>query len=193
MYMDAAFQACGAQMERKRAAWEEREELHIPRASLTDAYSSRHQPEIVYMYGPYVFHHMLRSRLGDRAYHAALDLMIVDHAHSAITTERLLHYFDLATEDDLTAFFDFWVYGGFVPERVALSHGWADGQLTLEIASDVPFGTFDVSVEIDGVLHRVDVVDGAGALTLPMDAPPHAVFLDPYRQTLIETRATISR
>jgi len=191
MYLAAAFNLCEDSMDRKRKAWEVRNEMHIPRASLTDAYSSRHQPDIVYRYGPYVFHRMLQSRMGHKPYHAALDLLVVDNPHAPVTTERLLHYFDLATEDDLTDFFDFWVYGGFVPEDVVLSHVFIDGVLTLEVTGDVPFGTFDVAVVVDGDWIWVDVVDGFGARTVELDATPESIELDPTFRTLIKKRKTL--
>jgi hypothetical protein len=189
IYLDAVFGICSDSMERKRTAWESSEDQrHIPRASLTAAYSSPSQPSIVYDYGPYVFHTMLRARMGHTPYHAALDLLLVDHAHEPLTTERLLAYINLASEKDRTDFFDFWVFGGFVPEDVQLRHRFHDGRLHLEVTSDVPFGTFDVAVAIDGFTHWIDVVDGHGNASIPLDIAPDTVALDPDALSLIKRR-----
>ncbi|MFT4628091.1 MAG: hypothetical protein ACI8PZ_006786, partial [Myxococcota bacterium] len=161
MYMEAAFGACDRLMSLKRDTWEEYEaSVRMPRASLTDAYSSAVQPAIVYDYGPYVFQQMLRPRIGHLGYHAALDVLMQDHAHAPVTTEHLEDYFSRATNSDLSAFFDFWVYGGFIPEAVELTWRMEGGRFIGEVTTDVPFGTFDVPVVLDGVETWVVVTDG---------------------------------
>ena len=193
IYLDAAFGIGGERMDEKRRTWERPEaQRRIPRASLTDAYGSAYQPSIVYDYGPFVFHTMLRARMGHTPYHAAIDLLIVDHPHQPLTTERLLAYVNMASTKDRRDFFDFWVYGGFVPEDVVLRHRFDGQALHVEITSDVPFGTYDVAVVVDGKTHWVDVIDGRGVASLPLDERPDTVALDPDHLTLIKRRRTLT-
>lgn len=191
VYMGAARGSYADAMRDKREEWERFEDLHLPRASLTDAYRSQHQPDIVYRYGPYVFQEMLRKRIGHQAYHAALDLLLRDFAHQSVTTEQIQHYLELASDQDLDAFFDFWVFGGFVPERVEVVWDHADGAVHGVVLSDVPFGRFDVEVALDGDSVQVDVVDGVGRFSVPRESAPASVVLDPGFEIL--TRKRLSR
>ncbi len=191
MYMEAAFDGCRELMARKREGWERWEAPAVPRLSLTDAYSSVHQPAIVYDYGPLVFQQMLRPRLGHLGYHAALDVLMQDKAHDAVTTEQLQDFFARATKTELSDFFDFWVYGGFVPEQVTLDWRQEGETFVAEVTSDVPFGTFDVPVVLDDESEVWVVVrDGRGRVELP-ETRPSTVQLDPHG--LILTRKRVVR
>ena len=188
LYIQAAFGACDARMEQARETWERWEGLSIPRAApLSASWSSEREP-ILADYGPYVLHEMLRERVGRRAYHRALRGLVAEEAGHAVTTERLLGAFQAATEDDLGDFFDFWLYGGFIPEELNLTWHWGDGELTAAVHSDVPFGRMDVPVHIDGEEHRVVVEHGRGELRLHMLAEPASVLLDPEGRTLAGRR-----
>lgn len=188
MYMGAAFGTYESGMVRKREEWEKFEDVHIPRASLTDAYSSSNQPDIVYRYGPYLFQEMLRPRIGHTPYHAALDVLQRDYGGQAITTELLKVYLEEASGRDLAPFFDFWVHGGFIPERVELIWTHRDGKVVGTVTGDVPFGTFDIEVQVDEERVWVDVTDGVGHFELDRPSVPETVALDPDFRTLCRKR-----
>jgi len=159
------------------------------RASLTEAYSSPFQPAIVYRYGPFVMHEMLRRKVGTEAYFKALDGVL--RLPGPVTTERLHTALELTSGQDLDDFFDFWVYGGFIP-KVELTW-WVDeqGRLAGELTSDVPFGTFEIPVVLDDGEQQqelwVKVTDGRGELAGPVLGSAK-VDLDPERRIIARKR-----
>lgn len=191
MYVGAAHgpRACEARMKQARERWER---VGAGTASLTAAYSSPDWEDIVWLYGPYVMLEMLRPRLGNDTFFLALDVLLRDHPDEPLTTERLQHYFEQASGQDLGDFFDLWVHQGFIPS-LALTwdldeHGRVEGVIT----SDLPFGTIDVPVLVRGkdVQHvvMVDVVDGEGRFrSEPVEGRPR-VSLDPDGRVLARKR-----
>ena len=106
--------------------------------------------------------------------------------------------YDLAERMDLTKFFDFWVWGGYIPN---LEVSWSakgngnDMVVSGEITSDVPFGTMDVPVVVkttDGTEHATwaTVVDGKATFeTAPIPVQGEfEVLLDPHGFTLAHSR-----
>ncbi len=165
------------------------------RASLTDAYSSPFQPQIVYEYGPFVLHDMLRRKIGTEAYFKALDGLI--RLPGPVTAERVQTAMELTSGQDLQPFFDFWVHNGFMPD-MKLTWGLDDGgALTGEIVSDVPFGTFEVPVVVhDGdraIQVVVEVVDGRGELRVPVTTDQLKVELDPDQRIIARGRKVRKR
>ena len=177
----------------KRTDWERFEDLGIPRASLTDAYDSPFKMAIVRKYGPYVMQQMLRPRVGHDRYHAALDLLVRDYQYGTITTEQLQSHLEKSSGKDLGDFFDFWVYGGFIPTKVALKWHWDGEAVVGEVTSNVPFGTFDVPIQIDDQTHWVEVVDARGTLKVAAEQEPEAVDLDPEHMILTTRRVSKKR
>ena len=158
-----------ARMEKYREAWEE----SLPEgawAPLPRAYESPYQPLIVYNYGPYVMHMMLRRRMGDGAFFTAIDQFARDFYKKTVTTEQFLAALNNQTEEDFTDFFDYWIYGGFVPDEVTLTWKLDGDKVVGTIESNVPFGTFDVPVRISDASGNtgdlmVLVTDGEGTFT----------------------------
>ena len=149
---------------------------------------------IVYNYGPYVFHAMLRPRIGDEAFFSALDVMLRDNYEQTISTEMLETYLEAAHGESLDDFFEFWVHSGFLPE---LELRWSEsaGTITGTITSSVPFGTFDVPVAVTSKSDEpevvwVDVVDGEGSFSVPYkgSAKKLKVELDPDGRVLALAR-----
>ena len=136
---------------------------------------------------------MLKARIGNQAYHQALDLLAREHAHQSITTEHLKDYFSLTSGRDLTDFFDFWVYAGILPRQIRLEWWVSAGAVRGEVTTDLPFGTFDVQVVVDGQPTWVTVVDGVGQLEAPISQSVKEVLLDPNRLTLTSRRTTKRR
>lgn len=194
MYVGAAFKPrdCERKMDNARRYWERDLQVWGGVASLTDAYSSSERGQIVYEYGPYVFHEMLRRRIGVEAYFGALDLLLRDHGYTGITTERLKAYFEAASGRDLTDFFDYWVYQGLIP---AVQGGWKleKGIVRGSLTSDIPFGTFDIPVVVTEGEHTeaiwVQVVNGAGPFEIPGTWKKPKVELDPAHGTLARKRS----
>jgi hypothetical protein len=159
--------------------WQTRiESREVPRvsASLTRA-PSRGWGIRVYQYGPYILNHTRRRRIGDQAFFQALDLWSRDRANTPASTAGLQHAFEVASGQDLAAFFDQWVDDGFIP---ALSGEWSPNSVI--VRSDIPFGTIEVPVSVihaDGSTESLwlAITDGAGKLTLR--TPATRVVLDP--------------
>ncbi|MBT3221127.1 MAG: hypothetical protein HN348_18760, partial [Proteobacteria bacterium] len=196
MYVGAAFKPkdCQVRMEAKQKRWERDTAGLRQRASLTAAYSSPHQAAIVYDYGPYVFNEMLRRRMTRERYFGALDLLLADHHQQHVTTEKLEQYFSLAGERDLGDFFDFWVYSGFIP-KVTLKWTSKGKTITGTVTADIPFGTFDVPIQItdkDDQLVEVwvEVVDGEGHFEVDGGRKPK-VALDPNNMILAQSRKVV--
>ena len=188
-YLDAIHGGCDALLDRYADNWERFDSTPTPRASLTQAYSGQpNQGAVVYDYGTYVMHRMLKGRIGNQAYHQALDLLAREHAYQSVTTEHLKNYFSLTSGQDLADFFDFWVYAGFVPRQIRLVWSSDAGTVSGEVTTDLPFGTFDVQVVVDGAPIWVTVVDGVGQLEVPTKQPVQEVLLDPNRLTLTSRR-----
>lgn len=183
MYLGKAAdpKVCERRMREYRRFWEKEVPGVIkPRASLTGAYASVRQPHIVYRYGPFVTHEMLRRKVGTEAYFKALDG--VARLDGPVTTERLQMAMELTSGQELDDFFDFWVYGGFIPE-VTLRWWTESGRLRGEVTSDVPFGTFEVPIVVQLGEARseawVKVENGRGVLAGPQLPPGAKVRLDP--------------
>ncbi|MCB9780249.1 MAG: hypothetical protein H6742_16900 [Alphaproteobacteria bacterium] len=169
LYVRAAYgeAAWDSRMDDYREKWEDMG--YTQRASLTDAYESPAQPQIVYNYGPYVMGVMLRQRLGDQAFLGGLNALLAAKPEQAMATEEIQLALEAASGKDLDAFFDFWVEGGHIPSLELTWEEVPEGKgkkVVGTIASDVPFGSFDVPVVVDAgkgsVLAWVTVDDGQG-------------------------------
>ncbi|MEQ1566134.1 MAG: M1 family aminopeptidase, partial [Myxococcota bacterium] len=177
MYVAAAFGAedCRIRQNANRKAWEGTARPWWD-ATLSGAYQQPDPGPVVYDYGPYMLGEMLQRRIGLEAFFGGIDLLLREHPHEPLTTERLVSYFEGTSGKDLDPFFAYWVYGGTLP---AIDATWsAKGRsVTVAVTADVPFGTFDVPVRVKSDQGEVDlwvtVVDGAGTVTAA--APPGKV------------------
>ena len=145
-------------------------------------------------YGTYVLASMLRPRLGDPAFFAALDQFAEQHAGQTVTTEDLQTAFELTAGMDLSAFFETWIHGGAIP-ALSLTHTTtADGTLRGCIDSSVPMGVLDTQLWIaddSGTVEAmVQVVDGQGRFEVSPRQGDVTIALDPEGLTLA-TRRTV--
>jgi hypothetical protein len=149
-----------------------------------------------YDYGFYLLAHSLRSRIGSTAFFLGVDRLAQRREHIPVTTEDLQYVFEETSGEDLADFFDFWVHGGRIP-KLTLEYAVVeaeDGKKTVKgcLVSDVPFGSFDVAVEVeDGmgeVAALVDVDDGFGAFEVPSRSGELEVRMDPKRELVLYDR-----
>lgn len=188
LYLAAAYgpEVCEVRQAAARELFEEaprRLRFNLHRAAETGVRGA-----VVYDYGPYVFGRMLRSRLGDQAFIGGLDRLAREHPEQVVSTAELQAAFEAASGQDLSAFFDQWVHGGWIP---SLELAWwlgPDGQVEGEVLADVPFGTIEVPVQVGAERLLVEVVDGRGAFRSgPVDGEP-VVALDPDGEVLARRR-----
>lgn len=193
MYVSAAFdaRACEVRMKHNRQAWEAAGASERP-ATLSGAYASAAQPAIVYDYGPYVLGEMLIRRIGREAFFSAIDVMLREHPHEPLTSERLRGYLEAASGRDLGPFFDFWVHGGRLPE-LELTWSAKGRRVSGTVRADVPFGTFDVPVVLRSKEAElpvfVTVTDGTGTFEAEAPGSKPEVLLDPDGFVLARKRA----
>ena len=81
-----------------------------------------------------------------------LDRLAQRRKFQRVSTDDFQAILEETSGQDLSDFFDFWVHGGRLP-KVTLTYALVDapdGKKTVEacVASDVPFGSFDVPVEV---------------------------------------------
>lgn len=140
-------------------------------------------------YGAYLLGDVLRLRLGDQAYFAAIDKLATERGARPVTSEDLQQALEQASGQDLSELFDFWVHGGFVPElevQYSVEAG-ADGRQVVHgcVLSSVPWGSFEVPIEVKdrggarSVSALVDVDDGRGAFDLGDREGEVEVLADP--------------
>jgi hypothetical protein len=166
-------------------------------ASLEEAFVGGNRGKVVYKLGPYVMLNMLRPRVGTEAFFGALGTMLRDHPYEPVTNERLQAYMERTSGQDLDDFFDFWVHQGLLP-KVQLTWSSRPTVVSLEVTSDVPFGTFDIPVVVEGDFGKkvvaVTVKDGVGRLEVDGDYRRKVkVVLDPAHRTLTRARSVSKR
>ena len=159
--------------------------------SLTDGGSmARSRPKVFNDYGFYVLARMLRERVGDQAYFAALDQFSSKYREQLVTTEQLQEAFESTSGMDLDPFFSYWIRGGFVPE-VTLEYSVnpdSSGTFTVDgcITTDIPFGQFDMPIAIRdekderAVGGMIDVIDGRGRFSVEGRKADVELEADPY-------------
>ncbi len=137
--------------------------------------------------------HMLRHTVGDGAFWDGIRTYYRTYRDGNALTEDFRHLMEAAAGQDLAWFFDQWVYRPGVPE-VHGSWQYADGALTLTLEQAVPGDPFRLPIEV-GIyapgddLPRIEtvVLDApAETFTLPVDAPPEKVVLDPNTWMLMK-------
>jgi hypothetical protein len=144
-------------------------------------------------YGFYFMGHMLRRKMGDQPYFLAIDRMTESYAGRALSTERFQELMEAASGQDLGAYFDFWVHGGSIPD-ITLDYRIEahDGGYKVHgcIVSDVPFGTFEVPVQLYDpptgriVAGPVTVTDGMGRFDVAGWTGEPELELDPEKLIL---------
>ena len=144
-------------------------------------------------YGAYFVSQMLRRRVGDQPFFLAIDRMAGAYAGRSLSTERFQELMEAASGQDLDAYFDFWVHGGSIPElKLQYRIDQDEGGYAVHgcLVSDVPFGTFEVPVQLYDpptgriVAGPVPVVDGQGRFDVAGWKGEPELELDPEKLIL---------
>lgn len=177
-YLQGAFESevLYTRLETTRDIWD-RANPPLGSMSLTDAPSSRWAAPALLNYGPYVIAWTLRDSIGEDRMLEALHAFQREYAGSAVTTEHLLVFLKQHTGVDLDDFFNFWIYGGWLPDlqlTYAVEEAEGSPLLTLELSSGVPFGSLVVPMRVtDGDGHALDltvlVEDGSARQAIDLD------------------------
>jgi hypothetical protein len=139
----------------------------------------------------------LRERVGNMAFFLALDRLAQRRKYQRVSTDDLQAILEETSGQDLSDFFDFWVHGGRLP-KVTLTYAVVDapeGKKSVEacIDSDVPFGSFDVPVEVTDesgdVAALVDIDDGVGEFSVGNRTGEVNVHLDKAKHMILYKRA----
>jgi len=138
--------------------------------------------------------HTLRDQLGEAAFWAGVQAYVALAAGRAAETAELRRAFEDASGEDLTTFFEQWVYA---PGHAAVRPTWrfVEGvglEVTLERTDPhPPPHTLAVTVAVGRAqggmtTHRVRLSTESRALVLPLDRAPRWVALDPTSACLIQ-------
>ncbi|MFT5682922.1 MAG: hypothetical protein ACI8RZ_003846 [Myxococcota bacterium] len=176
------------------AAWKNRE-AKSRSYSLTGAPTMTDVPSNIRgNYSAYIVSEMLRNRLGDEAFFAAIDQLAQERRGKRVTTELFQTILEENSGQDLSNFFDYWIHNAFIPSiKVSLLKDSGDVARGC-IETDVPFGVFDVPIRVvdrDGermVEALVDVVNGEGYFEVPSREGEFTVEVDPYGMVLAFSR-----
>lgn len=141
-------------------------------------------------YSAYVISEMLRNRLGDDIFFAAIDQLAQERRGKRVTTELFQTILEENSGEDLSNFFDYWIHNAFIPTiSVSVLKDSGDAARGC-IETNVPFGIFDVPIRVvdqDGermVEALVDVVNGSGYFEVPGREGEFTVEVDPYGMVL---------
>lgn len=149
---------------------------------------------MTYQKGAWVLH-MLRQRLGDDRFRDGIRAYYRKYRNANAATADFRAVMEQASGQDLSAFFDQWLYRGGVP-RLSGSWSWdpASRAVTVDLRQTQPGAPFQVRVEVvvqvPGApprVERVDMTSASAAATFKADAEPTALVLDPNVRLLAAT------
>ena len=135
-------------------------------------------------YAFFVISEMLRLQIGNQAYFSALEnLSSLDR----VNTDTFQRVFEESAKQSLDDFFDYWVYGGYIPKiEASIRHG--EDESFLCVTTDIPFGTMEIPVRIQMPDKSIDAVisikGGEGSAVLPNIPKSTKVTIDPLNLLL---------
>jgi len=149
-----------------------------------------------YQKGAWVLH-MLRKRMGDEAFWAGIQAYYTTHMNGSATTDDFRAAMERASDSDLEAFFQQWLYQGGNPRL----EGWwrydpTARAISIEINQrQTAVGPFDFPLEV-GIymgeserptsIHSVQVTDTFHRFVIAVPGEPKDVRLDPDTWALFE-------
>ena len=139
--------------------------------------------------------HMLRGVVGDAAFWEGIRAYYAGHRNGNARTADLRRAMERAAGRDLGWFFDEWLTrGGMLTVRARWSWDAAAKAVTLEVEQTQPGPPYRMPVEValrpaGGAAPRiatVELAEAKQAFTLPAEAPPDDVVLDPRTMVLMD-------
>jgi aminopeptidase N len=141
---------------------------------------------MTYQKGAWVLH-MLRQRLGDDRFWAGIRAYYRRFKDATASTADFREAMEQASGEDLSSFFQEWLYRGGVP-RLAGTWSWdrAAQAVTLELRQVQPGAPFRVTVEVaiqvpgaPARLERIEMTSAAARATFKATQEPTGLVLDP--------------
>jgi len=126
-------------------------------------YSSPHYQTLAYDKASVVFN-MLRLQLGDEAFFAGIEIFIASHGYGAATLFDFFESMEIASGEDLSAFFEQWFNGIRYPRLEMSTETWpdTDGSWMVQVtAEQIGEHLFDIDIPITVTLqgdHRRQIV-----------------------------------
>jgi len=141
---------------------------------------------MTYQKGSWVLH-MLRQRIGDDRFWAGIRDYYRRHQDASASTTDFRAAMEQASGQDLTAFFQQWLYQGGVP-RLAVDWTWdaTARTLTVNLRQTQADWAFRIPVEV-GIrtaagttrIERVDMTGASATASFTVDQEPSAIMVDP--------------
>jgi aminopeptidase N len=149
---------------------------------------------MTYQKGGWVLH-MLRQRIGDDRFWAGIRAYYQRYKDGSASTADFRAAMEEASGQNLSAFFDQWLYRGGVP-RVAATWSWdaTTKQVTVGLRQTQAGPPFAVVVEIaagSGPLQRIEMTGAEATATFAAEREPEMVVIDPNVRLLAS--ATVVR
>jgi aminopeptidase N len=167
----------------------------VVHANLTDM--AQVTSSMTYQKGSWVLH-MLRQRLGDDRFWAGIRDYYARHRDGNASTADFREAMERASGENLSAFFDQWLYRGGIP--VIEGSWWWDAaakQVRIELRqtqSGAPFQfPLEVGIQLPGAEQRIERVTVTGTTTVfnvAAENAPTAVTLDPKVRLLFDGQIT---
>lgn len=141
---------------------------------------------MTYQKGGWVLH-MLRQRLGDDRFWAGIRAYYRRFKDANATTADFREAMERASGQDLTAFFDQWLYRGGVP-RLSGTWSWdsAAQAVTVDLRQVQPGAPFripvEVALQVPGAaarVERIDMISAAATATFKTTREPTVLAIDP--------------
>ncbi|MAA79007.1 MAG: hypothetical protein CL916_07075 [Deltaproteobacteria bacterium] len=146
-------------------------------------------------YGFYIFAEMLRLRIGNQAFFAAMENIIKMRKNDFLTTEEVQKNLELSSKQKLSDFFDYWIHGGYIPSLTVTTRvDTIEGKSVMFgcITSDLPYGLFDVPIRITLPNKSIDTFikmnHGFGSFTIPNANSKTKIEIDPLGLILAYNR-----
>ena len=146
-----------------------------------------------YQKGAWVLH-MLRGRIGDEAFQRGIRTYYARHLNGTASTDDLMRAMEEASGDDLQAFFDQWLrHGGNPVFEGSWAYDSGAGVVRVDLRQVQETGLFRMPLDIGVYTGRdrlsaqvvtVEVDAASHSFTIPVDAEPADVRLDPDTRAL---------
>ena len=143
---------------------------------------SRVSNGMTYQKGAWVLH-MLRGRIGDDRFWRGIREYYRQYQNASASTAEFRAVMERASNQDLSAFFEQWLYRGGVPRLAAVWEWDASARtVTVELRQEQSGPPFALTVDVGLGSSRLVSMEMTGAVaraTFPVDQEPTAVVIDP--------------